>query len=245
MIRFGGRLVLLDIEGTVSRLSFVHEVLFPFARARVDAYLAENWDQDRVRALLDRMAQDDGAPDFSRWCPHAANPGEARAWVGSRVKSWMDADAKLGGLKELQGWIWEGGFVGGELRSHLFPDVPDCLRAWRAAGRRLRIYSSGSAGAQRLFFRHSEAGDLSSLFEAFHDTTVGPKRSAGSYRAIAAEARLSPGEILFLSDVREELEAAREAGLQTALVRRPGNRPTEAAGHPEIGSLAEVEWRAP
>lgn len=240
MIRFGGRLVVLDIEGTVSRLSYVHEVLFPYARERFESFLEAHWNAGRVRALLDRMAQDDGAPQFSSWCPHPVDRPEARDWLVGRLKAWMDADAKLGGLKELQGWIWEGGFVGGELRSHLFPDVPGCLRAWQQQGRRLRIYSSGSAAAQRLFFRHSEAGDLTGLFEAFHDTSIGPKRSAGSYRALAAAAGVAPAEILFLSDVREELDAAREAGFQTALVRRPGNRPTDAAGHPEIGSLAEV-----
>ncbi|MFM7101657.1 MAG: acireductone synthase [Verrucomicrobiota bacterium] len=243
MIRFGGRLLLLDIEGTVAPLAFVHEILFPHARARVDAYLAENWPRDEVRALLDRMARDDGASGFSTWCPHPPVSDAAREWVGARVKAWMDADAKLGGLKELQGWIWEAGFVRGELRSPLFSDVPEALRTWRAAGRRLRIYSSGSAGAQRLFFRHAAAGDLSSLLEAFHDTRVGPKRSAGSYRAIVAETGLEAREILFLSDVREELDAAGEAGLATALVRRPGNPPAQAGGHAEIRSLAEVEWR--
>lgn len=243
MIRFGGRLALLDIEGTVAPLSFVHQVLFPHARARVDAYLAENWPRDEVRALLDRMARDDGAAGFATWCPHPPVTDAAREWVGARIRAWMDADAKLGGLKELQGWIWEAGFARGELRSPVFPDVPGVLRSWRAAGRRLRIYSSGSVRAQRLFFRHAEAGDLSSLFEAFHDTGVGPKRSAGSYRAIVAETDLAAREILFLSDVREELDAAGEAGMATALVRRPGNPPAAAGGHPEIRSLAGVEWQ--
>lgn len=136
--------------------------------------------------------------------------------------------------------IWEEGYRSGELRGHVYPDVPGALAAWRAAGVRLRVFSSGSVQAQKLLFGHTEHGDLTPLFEGFHDTTTGPKREPGSYAAIAAAYGLAAGKILFLSDVREELDAAAEAGMRTGLLVRPGNRPAEPGGHAVYGSFAEL-----
>lgn len=243
MIRFNGRVLLLDIEGTVSKLSFVHEVLFPYARERVGGFLAEHGSDAPVKAALEQMARDDGAASFAEWCPEAASGRGAAEWVTRKVHAWMDVDAKLTGLKQLQGMVWEGGFRDGVLKSHLFEDVPPGLEACAGKGISNRIYSSGSAAAQKLFFRYSEFGDLSRWIDGFYDTTFGPKRSTDSYRAIAAESRVAAREILFLSDVPEELDAASAAGCQVGLMLRPGNRPVSGTTYPEIRSLAELELR--
>lgn len=243
MIRFSGRLILLDIEGTTSDLAFVRDVLFPYALREVAGFLATQHESPAVRSALDQLARDAGAPDFATWCPYHTHSAEARTWVVAHFRRLMAADAKQTGLKQLQGLIWEGGYRDGTLHAHVFPEVPACLRAWKAAGVGLRIYSSGSVAAQRLFFAHSEAGDLTPLLSGYHDTTTGPKREPGSYRAIARDAELEPGQILFLSDVPEELTAARAAGFVTGLVERPGNNPTNDTQHPRLRSFEEIELR--
>ena len=149
----------------------------------------------------------------------------------------MEHDRKSTALKSLQGKIWKAGFESGELKGTLFADVPDALARW-AGKARVMIYSSGSVEAQRLLFRYSTFGDMTPRIAGYFDTRTGPKRDRGSYAAIAAEGKASPGEMVFFSDVVEELDAARDAGCQTRLVVREGNAPVEdAKGHMAIYSL--------
>lgn len=153
----------------------------------------------------------------------------------------MNRDVKDTALKELQGMIWRSGFESGELVAHVFDDVPPALAAWTDSGLDVRIYSSGSIEAQKLFFGHTAAGDLTAYLRGHYDTTTGPKREAASYTQIAADMRLAPRQILFVSDVGAELDAARAAGMATALAIRPGNR--EAGGimeHEPVDSFAEI-----
>lgn len=249
MIEFGGRGLLLDIEGTTSSVRFVYDVMFPFVRRELSDYLAGHWpslELDRVRELL---AVDAGAASFADWCQsQGIDPGHEPAafdLVRREVVRLMDGDVKATGLKLLQGQIWQAGFESGELRAHVYDDVPPALAAWQAAGCDLRIYSSGSADAQRLFFGHTECGNLLGHFSGHYDTTVGPKREASSYERIAADFGLPAGEILFLSDVVAELDAARQAGLQTGLCRRPENAPVAPHTHSEITSFAEIRLASP
>lgn len=235
--------VLLDIEGTTSSIAFVHDVLFPYSRAHLDAYLDQHWNAPETLTALNWLARDAGAPSWAAWTS-GDSPADARRRVREEVRRLMDADAKSTGLKELQGLIWRTGFESGQLQSHFFPDVPAALESWAARGLDVRIYSSGSVAAQRLFFAHTERGDLSHLLRGHYDTTTGPKREASSYCRIAADMQIRPGSILFLSDVVPELDAALEAGLQTRLVVRPGNAPAPA-GHQhqairDFGELAST-----
>lgn len=241
MPAFTPKLLLLDIEGTTSSISFVTDVLFPYARRRLDSFLEENALAPFLLDTLEIIARDAGGSDFSSWCPHPWPSAEAREWLCAHLYRLMDADAKQTGLKQLQGGIWEKGYRNGSLRSHIFPEVPGMLRTWSRAGLPIAIYSSGSIAAQKLFFAHTEGGDLSPLFTGNYDTTIGSKREAASYRAIAADRGLAPARILFLSDVAEELDAARAAGLGTVLVERPGNRPVLSAEHPRIKSFEELQ----
>jgi len=242
MIAFSGSLILLDIEGTVSPLAFVHEVLFPFARMEVGEFLAAHAAEEPVAHALAQMASDSGHASIEAWLGAPPTTDAGRARVVAEVKKLMDADAKATGLKQLQGLIWEGGFRTGTLRSTIFPDVPPALAAWTADGRAVRIYSSGSVAAQRLFFEFTEAGDLRGFLSGYYDTTTGGKREAESYTAIAHDSGYLPGEILFLSDVPEELDAARASGCRTGLLLRPGNKPVANGGHPTISSFAEITF---
>jgi enolase-phosphatase E1 len=212
--------VLTDIEGTTTSISFVYDVLFPYAAARLDEYAGRPDPEPELAEALARLRREQEEEE-----------GLAEHELAGYARRLMAEDRKSTGLKLLQGVIWEEGYRSGALRGHLFPDVPGALAAWRAAGVRLRVFSSGSVRAQKLLFAHTEYGDLTPLFEGYHDTTTGPKREAASYAAIAGAYRLPPGEILFLSDVRGELDAAAGAGMRTGMVVRPGNRAEAAGGH--------------
>lgn len=230
----GVEAVLTDIEGTTTSISFVYDVLFPYAEARLDACCSRPDPAPGLAAALARLRQEydeeagRGAalPEFGNGAPYA--------------RYLMGLDRKATGLKQLQGLIWDEGYRSGALRSHVFPDVPPALQAWARSGVRLRVFSSGSVQAQKLLFGHTEQGDLSPLFEGFHDTTTGPKQEPASYRAIAQAFGLPPAAILFLSDVRGELDAAAAAGLRTGLLVRPGNRPAEPGEHPVHTSFSEL-----
>ncbi len=227
------RCILTDIEGTTTPISFVYDVLFPFAEAR----LAECFEgvrdgtpgADAVARLRSEYAGEATAPELPAF-------GNGTAYATFL----MAQDRKSTGLKAIQGLIWKAGYESGELRGQVFPDVPDALRLWRESGLRLRVFSSGSVLAQTLLFGNTEYGDLTGYFEAFHDTNVGHKNEASSYAAIAATAALPASSILFLSDVVAELDAAAEAGLATGLFRRPGNAPAESDQHPSYESFGEL-----
>lgn len=219
-MHFTGRGVLVDVEGTTSAVAYVYDVMFPFARRGIAGYVARHWDDSALASVRRQFAADAGR--------EMATPDELTA----EALRLMDGDVKATGLKTLQGLVWEAGFRSGELRAHVFADVPPALAAWREAGLDVRVYSSGSIHAQRLFFGHTEAGDLVPRFSGNYDTTTGPKREALSYTAIALDWGVAPSEVLFLSDVTEELNAARDAGMLTALVVRPGNAQAAAADPP-------------
>lgn len=202
--------VLVDIEGTVGSIGFVKDVLFPYSRRAFARFVHERGAEPEVKALLDQARSLAGGAELS--------DGELVA----QLERWVDEDRKVTPLKGLQGLIWEEGFRRGDFRAHVYPDVPGALRAWAARGLRLFVFSSGSVHAQKLYFAHSEAGDLAPLFEGHFDTTVGPKGEPASYRAIASEIGLPPGRVVFLSDSRAELDAARAAGMGAVGLEREG-----------------------
>jgi enolase-phosphatase E1 len=240
--------ILLDIEGTTSSVSFVYDVMFPYVRKHLTFEVLTNWDEPDYIAAHEAIARDAGHESLSAWLSthrlSRINPLKAADIVCREVIRQMDADLKATGLKQLQGLIWKAGFESGALLAHVYDDVPPALEAWHAAGKDVRIYSSGSILAQKLFFGHTIAGDLLSHFRGHYDTTTGPKKEADSYRKIAADFDIPPDEVLFLSDIVAELDAARTAGLQTALVVRPGNAPGQTGTgrpHAQIASFAQLE----
>jgi enolase-phosphatase E1 len=231
MIAFSGRHILLDIEGTTSSIAFVADVLFPYARHELEPFLRRRWDEPevvRARALLAKDVQAAGELELEALCATAYRL--------------MDADAKATGLKELQGLIWREGYDAGRLVSHVYPDVPPTLAEWARRGLDVRIYSSGSVTAQKVYFAHTEAGDLLPLLRGHYDTTTGHKRAAESYRRIAADMQAPSGGVLFLSDVTAELDAAAETGMRTGLVVRSGNAPAPPGHqHPIVTDFEQVQ----
>ncbi|HEX5575886.1 MAG TPA: acireductone synthase [Gemmatimonadales bacterium] len=230
--------MLLDIEGTTTPIDFVHRTLFGYARARVSEFLDRHWNDPEVRADVARLEAEHAAETSS----HPAPPPwrAAAAGVVAYVHWLMDRDRKSTGLKSLQGKIWEEGYRLGELRSEVYPDVPLALERWRRQEMDVAIFSSGSVQAQRALFRNTAAGDLTGSIIAYFDTTTGPKTAPQSYTLIAKSLKRFPSEVLFISDVGAELNAARAAGMQTALcVRAPGSAPS-ADGHPVIHTFDQL-----
>jgi len=195
--------IVTDIEGTTSSIDFVHQVLFPYASKHLPDFVRNNQADPEVMLILDAVRTEGGDTD-------ADTDG-----VIEILLRWIDEDRKVTALKSLQGLIWKHGYESGDFTGHMYDDAVTNLRAWAAANIDLYVYSSGSVAAQKLLFGNSDAGDLAPLFRGYFDTNIGHKRQADSYRNILEDIGLPAAEILFLSDVAEELDAAAAAGMQT------------------------------
>jgi enolase-phosphatase E1 len=235
------RAILLDIEGTTTPISFVTETLFPYARRRGREFILNHLKDDEIQSAL-RQLQAENASDRAAGAPPIE--GGSRNIIEEIIRYYLwliDVDRKSTALKTIQGRIWEEGYARGELQSNIFPDVSPALKRWRQCRRLTAIYSSGSALAQQQLFRHTAEGDLTSLIDAYFDTHVGNKKQTDSYYKIAGNLKLSPDEILFVSDVTAELDAALAAGMMTVLCVRPGNAPyREDLHHRVIHSFEEL-----
>ncbi|AZD23669.1 2,3-diketo-5-methylthiopentyl-1-phosphate enolase-phosphatase [Pseudomonas chlororaphis subsp. aurantiaca] len=218
--------ILTDIEGTTSAVSFVFEVLFPYAVQQLPDFVRKHATRADVAEQLQavREASSEPAADVER--------------VIEILLGWIAEDRKATPLKALQGMVWEQGYRAGQLKGHVYPDAVAALQHWHQAGYRLYVYSSGSIQAQKLIFGRSTAGDLAPLFSGFFDTTSGPKREVQSYQRITQAIGCAPGQILFLSDVVQELDAAKSAGLATCGLVREGG---VLAGHANVASFAEID----
>jgi enolase-phosphatase E1 len=233
--------VVVDIEGTTTPLSYVYDVLFPYARDRLRDFLAshetslvdalellcEEWKADVARGEEVRSLVGDDDGGASAWAPYVE-------WL-------MDRDRKSPGLKLIQGRIWDGGFASGALRGVVYPDVAPAFARWKKAGAQVAIYSSGSVLAQRQLFSHSTAGDLTGDIDSYFDTGVGAKREESSYRRIATAMGLAPDRIVFISDVAAELDAACDAGFDTRLCVREEEVESRATAHSAVSTFDSVD----
>ena len=216
--------VLTDIEGTTTSIEFVHQVLFPYAAAAMPEFLAENAENPRIRALLAQLSAETGATGLPA--------------LNGQLQTWIREDLKHPVLKALQGVIWQKGYQLKKYQAHVYPDVAPALQRWRSAGQLLYVYSSGSVAAQKLLFEHSVAGDLTPLFSGYFDTSAGSKREASAYAHIARCIGRLPGEILFLSDIEAELDAAAQTGMATLQLVRENTAASNR--HRTASSFAEI-----
>ncbi|XBS69289.1 acireductone synthase [Acerihabitans sp. KWT182] len=219
--------VVTDIEGTTSDILFVQQVLFPYARERLAGFLRRREHEPEVASALSALRRE------------IASPHAILADLIAELFTLMDEDRKSTALKAIQGMIWRDGYVQGDFQGHLYPDVAPCLTRWRRNGISLYVYSSGSVEAQQLLFGYSEAGDLRPLFDGYFDTRVGTKRNAASYRNIADRLQRPAEEILFLSDVCQELDAAREAGWRTCRLIR--DQAEYSRLHPHVNHFDQID----
>ncbi len=218
--------IVTDIEGTTSSLSFVKDVLFPYAREKLPEYVRQHQQDDQILDLL------------TITCKEAGITFDVEKAIVQLIQ-WLDEDKKITPLKALQGLIWQAGYEQGDLHGHIYPDAVVNLKAWHEQGIALYVYSSGSVLAQKLLFGHTEAGDLTPLFSGYFDTNIGGKKEKASYRKIADSIGLPPHAILFLSDIKEELDAAKAAGYSTYWLTRE-NPPDVKAEHPQVVSFDSI-----
>ncbi|WMU93369.1 enolase-phosphatase E1 [Microcystis phage MaAM05] len=224
------RFVLLDIEGTTTDVQFVHQVLFPYSAERLPDFVRQQADEPLVREALqsvrETISQEEGRILDEAGCIQT-------------LLDWIAMDRKHTALKQLQGMIWKAGFERGDYRGHVYEDVMRAFQNWQMKGVELGIYSSGSVQAQKLLFSYSEAGDLTRYISRYFDTQMGAKKDVESYRRIVTELDLPPVEVLFLSDIEAELDAARLAGLLAKQIVREGTTPSER--HERFKDLLAVE----
>lgn len=224
--------IVTDIEGTTSSISFVRDVLFPYARAALPKFVENNHNKPEVSLYLKRVAEET-----------LVSANDLDSIIESLLK-WIDEDVKNTNLKALQGMIWVEGYQKATFAAPIYHDAYSQLVRWHEQNIPLYVYSSGSVPAQKLFFTYSEKGNVTELFTNYFDTEIGGKRSANSYLAIADKINIPAEQILFLSDIVAELDAAREAGWQTILIDRPDDYPQERVGELANNHLRVTEFTA-
>ena len=218
--------IVTDIEGTTSSLAFVKEVLFPYARANLAEYVRRNIAQEQVKKILAATGQE-------------INAELDTEQIITQLIQWIDEDKKVTPLKSLQGLIWEAGYQRADFKGHIYPDAVENIKKWKAKGLDLYVYSSGSVQAQKLLFAHTDYGDLTPLFSGYFDTLIGGKKEPQSYSNIAKNIDIPPEQLLFLSDIKDELDAAKTAGYQTIWLVREGALRAKA-GHLQVSSFDHI-----
>ena len=235
--------ILLDIEGTTCPVSFVSDVLFPYATHNIKRFAEQHHNRQDIKAIFNQ-ARHELTNDSS------LSAAEQNQWLGDNATDWrgicnylihlISIDRKSTALKDLQGKIWRQGYEEGEIKSHLYPEAGQCFHEWRSQRKALAVYSSGSIEAQKLLYQHTKSGDLRQLFMHWFDTHTGPKKEAQSYSLICTSMNVAPESVLFISDSGSECDAAGQAGLKTLFSLREGNPDLDPRSHQAITSLNGV-----
>ncbi len=227
--------IITDIEGTTSSISFVKDTLFPYAQKHLASFIEQHQDIAEVSMQLNAVAETCNIP------------AQDTKQIIQQLLSWIKDDVKATPLKNLQGMIWKEGYQNGDYKAHMYPDAVDLLKEWHQQTLPLYVYSSGSVRAQKFFFSHSSAGNLLPLFSGHFDTNTGPKQEVQSYLNIQKELNINAQNLLFLSDISQELDAARQAGFQTCHVIRDKEiekknivNNDSALPHPQVGSFQQI-----
>lgn len=243
--------IICDIEGTTSSISFVKDVLFPYALKNVEEYLKTHWNEDATKtvvAALREQADEDKKAEVEGVVTIPAEDSEdIIPDIVKNVEWQMSLDRKTGALKTLQGLVWAKGYKDGSIKGHVYEDVKKALEQWNEGGRKVYIYSSGSVDAQKMLFEHSEQGDLVKYLSGYYDTKIGAKQEKDSYEAILKKVEVSGEDALFLTDIVAEAKAAKEAGLNVVLLDRPGNAELSEEDRkefPVISSFSDLPFEA-
>jgi enolase-phosphatase E1 len=224
------RAVLTDIGGTTSSKAFTDEVLHGYTHSHLASFVR-------------RHRQDPLVADYL---------AEARAELGATVDeatligqllAWIDTGGRGPAMEALQLMLWESGYRAGAFTSHVYEDAYRRLHFWHDAGVKLYVFAACSVARQRLFFAHTQWGDLRSLFAQLFDSGIGGRRSPDTYYAIAKAAGLAAREMCFLSAERTELDAAQAVGMRTRRLVRHGNM-NPCSAHLQVADFNAIELEA-
>ncbi len=202
--------IITDIEGTITPISFVKDVLFPYSNQKIESFIKENLNNPEVLKILKDIK-------------NIENKELTLDEIISTLKKWIEEDKKITPLKEIQGLIWEEGYKTGQLEGYIYPDAYKNLKLWFDNGLKIYVYSSGSVKAQKLLFSNTNYGDINYLFSGYFDTNIGNKKNKESYLKIAKEINISPENIIFLSDNPDEVIAAAQSGMKVIRLVRPND----------------------
>ncbi|KEZ77741.1 acireductone synthase [Salinisphaera hydrothermalis] len=223
--------IIVDIEGTVSDAGFTRDVLIPYAESHLGPWIERHAERPDVAEALEALAQAAGEPEVD--VPRLIELAEFGL---------VERDS--GPVAALCHLLWRDAYQAFELTGHVYDDAVAALQAWTDDHRALFTYSAAPSEAQRLLLAYSEFGDISGLFSGFFDRRIGAKKNADSYTAIAQALGENPGSLLFISDTRGELDAAKQAGLQTCWIARDEETQEKAASqdaHQNVASFSEIE----
>ncbi|MDO9183818.1 MAG: acireductone synthase [Bacteriovorax sp.] len=223
--------ILMDIEGTTTSISFVHDILFPYSKERIITYIEKHAHEEIIQNIL---------TETKKTVLAELNKEINDQQAVLQLKEWIHLDRKHPALKKLQGLIWSEGYQSGELKGHVYQDVPHSFSLWKNANITLGIYSSGSIEAQKDLMGYSIYGDLSLFISNNFDTSIGHKREESSYHNIANVLKIAALDILFLSDISEELDAAKKAGFQTIQLVRLEDIPY--SGHDQVKDFQDIRF---
>lgn len=215
--------VICDIEGTTTSISFVKDTLFTYAFENCEKFINQNFDDKEVQEIISNLTIEAQKDDFQI----NENKDKREDFVHNialYIQKLIKEDRKVGPLKSLQGKIWKFAFESNLVTGHVFDDVSPNFKKWSEQKKiEIYIYSSGSVEAQKLLFKYSLAGDLTTIINGYFDTNVGHKQEPKSYEKIISQIKHDPQDVLFLSDIPNELYAAQKAGMKTLLLNRPNN----------------------
>lgn len=220
--------IVTDIEGTTSAIDFVHQVLFPYSTKALPDYVRQHAQEAEIATIIAQVKAEIKQSDADLEI------------VIATLLDWIATDQKITPLKTLQGFIWETGFKNHHFQGHLYEDAYRNLKQWQQTGIKLYVFSSGSIKAQKLLFGYSQYGDLTYLFEGYFDTKIGNKKTVTAYQNIQKAIALPASEILFLSDVITELDAAKNAGYHTLLLDREKSI-NNTQGHDVISDFDAIQ----
>lgn len=204
--------IVTDIEGTTSSTGFVHDVLYPYALKHIGKFVREQTEERDVARIIIRLSKSTGI------APHKLDD------IIKLLQQWIREDSKNTDLNALECMVWEKAYKQGLFQAHVYPDVPEVLRRWQQEDRNIYAYSSASVKSQQLFFRFAECGDMRLLFSGYFDTKIGPKNEVKSFINLADAIALPPEAIIFISDVKDDLDAAVYAGFRTIWMLRSDER---------------------
>ncbi|XP_013397492.2 enolase-phosphatase E1 [Lingula anatina] len=223
------KVLLLDVEGTTSPISFMKNEVNQYVTENIQEYLTKNWESEelqnvitslREQAQQDKEAGTEGVVEVKA----ADDPQEeVIASITENLKWQMSQEKATTAACQLQSQILREAFKMEKMKGKLFDDVVPALKEVATDSRQVYLFSTTSMDVQKLLFTYSAQGDNSKCLSGFFDSKVGAKTEMESYKNIINDIGVKPEETLYVTDMPAEAQAAGKAGIGVFLLNRPEN----------------------